>query len=388
MMTERMAENSTDGWNTKTIAFTGGGTGGHIYPGLAVIEALRQKGFTGRIYWIGSQKPLEQEIVEKQDVEFFAIPSGKFRRSISLDNFADLFKIAAGYFAARTVLAKNKPNVLFSKGGYVSVPPCRAAASLGIPYVTHESDTSPGLATRLNAGKAAKILVSWSKTAQYFSSSRNKIIVCGNPVRPSLLASSAERGRKLLGVPEGMPVVAFIGGSQGSRQINDLVHAVLPSLAGKAFVVHQTGSAQFNAEIHQSIPHRYCAKPYFSEEMGDVLAAAKVAVGRAGAGMVWECASLGVPMVLIPLSGSGTRGDQVENAQLAAEAQAASVFTGEELSSKAVASAIVKYLENKQAWELAHKAALALSGIRKEDGTRTTSADYIAETLLHMISES
>lgn len=374
--------------DAKTIAFTGGGTGGHIYPGLAVIEALRQRGFTGRIFWIGSQKPLEREIVEKQGVEFYSIPSGKLRRSFSLENFIDLFRIIAGYFAARALLAKTKPDVLFSKGGYVSVPPCRAAVSLGIPYVTHESDASPGLATRLNAGKAVRILVSWPSTAQYFDPETKKVIVCGNPVRPSLLASSPEKGRKLLGAPDGLPIVAFIGGSQGSRQINELVREALPLLEGKAFVVHQTGSAHFDPKAHAAIPGRYFAKPYFSEEMGNVLASARVAVGRSGAGMVWECASLGIPMVLIPLAGSGTRGDQVENAQLAAEAQAARVLSGDAVSGQAVASAILGYLEDEKAWKQAHNAALALSGIDREDGSRTTSADYIAETLLNMIRQS
>ncbi len=383
---EALKADKSHHWDAKTIAFTGGGTGGHIYPGLAVIEALRHKGFTGRIFWIGSQKPLEREIVEKQSVEFYSIPSGKLRRSFSLENFIDLFRIAAGYFAARALLAKTKPALLFSKGGYVSVPPCRAAASLGIPYVTHESDASPGLATRLNAGKAARIFVSWPDTAKYFHSEAQKISICGNPVRPSLLASSPERGRKLLGAPDGLPIVVFIGGSQGSRQINDLVREALPLLEGKAFVVHQTGSAHFDPKAHAPIPGRYLAKPYFSEEMGDVLASARVAVGRSGAGMVWECASLGIPMVLIPLAGSGTRGDQIENAQLAAEAQAARVLSGDTLSGQAVAAAILGYLEDERAWEQAHRAALELSGISREDGSRTTSADYIAETLLSMIS--
>lgn len=373
-------------WDAKTIAFTGGGTGGHIYPGLAVIEALRNMGFAGRIFWIGSKKPLEREIVTKHGIEFYSIASGKLRRSFSFENFIDLFRIIAGYSAAHALLAKTKPDVLFSKGGYVSVPPCRAAARLGIPYVTHESDASPGLATRLNAGKAARILVSWPSTVKYFNSKTKNVFACGNPVRPSLLASNPEKGRKLLGAPDSLPIVIFLGGSQGSRQINELVREALPLLEGKAFVVHQTGSVHFDPKAHAAIPGRYLAKPYFSEEMGDVLASAKVAVGRSGAGMVWECASLGIPMILIPLAGSGTRGDQVENAQLATEAQAARVLSGDALNGQAVASAILGYLEDEEAWEQAHQAALKLAGIERDDGNRTTSADYIAEMLLNMIS--
>lgn len=369
-----------------TIAFTGGGTGGHIYPGLAVIQALRARGFSGRVVWIGSKKELDRSIVEREGVEYFAIPSGKLRRSVSLQNLADAFRVIAGYFAARRLLADLKPALLFSKGGYVSVPPCRAAASLGIPYFTHESDTSPGLATRLNAGSAAKVLVSWPRTAAMLPEAlRDKAAAVGNPVRPSLFSGDAAKGRALVGAPEGLPIVFFVGGSQGSRQVNDLVAAIRPALAGKAFVVHQTGAELFDAAANAAVPGVYKALPYIGAEMSDILAAASIVAGRAGAGTVWESAALGKPMVLIPLAGSGTRGDQVENAEMAAQAGAAVCLAGEKATPEATLSALLGYLDRPEALAKASASALALSGVKTESGESARSADYIAGLMLEAL---
>ena len=369
-----------------TIAFTGGGTGGHIYPGLAVIQALRSRGFSGRIVWIGSKKELDRSIVEREGIEYFPIPSGKLRRSLSLENLADAFRVVAGYAAARRLLAELKPALLFSKGGYVSVPPCRAAASLGIPYFTHESDTSPGLATRLNAGAAAKVLVSWPKTAAMLPEAlRGKAAVVGNPVRPSLFAGDAAKGRAFVGAPESLPIIFFVGGSQGSRQVNDLVAAIRPALPGKAFIVHQTGAGLFDAAANTAVAGAYKALPYIGAEISDILAAASVVAGRAGAGTVWESAALGKPMVLIPLAGAGTRGDQVENAEMAAQAGAAVCLAGDKATPEATLSALLGYLENAEALAKASAAALALSGVKTESGESARSADYIAGLILEAL---
>lgn len=371
------------------IAFTGGGTGGHIYPGLAVIQALKEKGFAGRIVWIGSKKPLDRSIVEKEGIEYYAIPSGKLRRSLNFQNLADAFRVVAGYFASRRLLASLKPAFLFSKGGYVSVPPCRAAASMGIPYCTHESDTSPGLATRLNAAKAARILVSWPQTVSLIAAPlRSKVTVVGNPVRPGLFKGDAEKGRAFLAAPSGLPIVFFVGGSQGSRQVNDIVRAILPDLAGKAFVVHQTGKELFDPEFHSAKPGRYIALPYIGNEMSDILAASTLVAGRAGAGTVWEAAALGKPMVLIPLAGTGTRGDQVENAEMAEKAGAAVCLTEGSATPKRTILAILGFLENPLAAKKAGEAGLALCRVRNADGVTAPSADYIADLILEEVSKA
>lgn len=380
---------NTDKPGKPAIAFTGGGTGGHIYPGLAIIQALRAKGFSGRMVWLGSKKELDRSIVEREGVEYWAIPSGKLRRSFSLNNLVDTFKVFAGYVVSLKLLGALKPDLLFSKGGYVSVPPCRAAAALKIPYFTHESDTSPGLATRLNAKRADKILVSWPQTASMFAQAmREKVSVVGNPVRPSLFSGDPAKGRRAVGAPEGLPIVFFVGGSQGARQVNDTVKAILPGLSGKAFVVHQTGKDLFDAREHAPRAGHYLGLPYIDAEMSDILAASDVVAGRAGAGTVWECAALGKPMVLIPLAGSGTRGDQVENAKMAEQAGAARCLIGDGASPEKVLEAILLYLENKDEREKAHDAGAALCRIKGRDGSATASADYIAELILSRIDHT
>ncbi|TFG84681.1 MAG: UDP-N-acetylglucosamine--N-acetylmuramyl-(pentapeptide) pyrophosphoryl-undecaprenol N-acetylglucosamine transferase, partial [Spirochaetales bacterium] len=305
------------------IAFTGGGTGGHVYPGLAVIECLRPL-WNGRIVWIGSGKEVERAAVEAAGVEFFAIPAGKLRRSLSPHNVADVFRVAAGYFASRRLLKRLKPVLLFSKGGYVSVPPCMAAASLGIPYITHESDVSPGLATRLNARKARRILVSWDATLKFLDESkRQRTIVTGNPVRSAIASGDPVRGRSWLGFSDKLPVLLVLGGSQGARQVNDLVASILPSLAGKIAVAHQTGPGNAPA---RTADEGYKGFEFVHGELADLYAAADIILGRAGAGMVWESSAAGKPMVLVPLVGQGSRGDQMENGRLLERAGGAIVM--------------------------------------------------------------
>ncbi len=373
--------------NPNLIVFTGGGTGGHIYPGLAVVQALRSKGFSGKILWIGSTKELDRRIVEAEGLEYRGISSGKLRRSLSLQNLADVFKVVKGYFQARTILKELKPAFLFSKGGYVSVPPCRAAASLGIPYFTHESDVSPGLATRLNAGKAEKILLSWSEGARDFTDSwKSKTEIVGNPVRPSLLEGDAARAREELGIPEKIPLILCLGGSQGSQQVNHLVESLRLVFAKRAFIVHQTGKELFESVPQPRRDDSYLALPYIGDQMRDLLAAAAVVMGRAGAGTVWESAALGKPMVLIPLAGSGTRGDQVENAAMAEKAGAGVSLMGEKAEAGFLVKVLETYLFDAAASEKARAAAFSLARIRRPDGSWVSSAEHIAQCILDRLA--
>jgi UDP-N-acetylglucosamine--N-acetylmuramyl-(pentapeptide) pyrophosphoryl-undecaprenol N-acetylglucosamine transferase len=375
--------------DSNLIAFTGGGTGGHIYPGLAVVQALRSRGFSGKILWIGSTKELDRQIVEAEGLEYRGISSGKLRRSFSLENLADVLRVISGYREARKILSDLRPAFLFSKGGYVSVPPCRAAASLGIPYVTHESDVSPGLATRLNAGKAEKILLSWSEGAKDFSEAwKAKTEIVGNPVRPSLLTGDAAKARARLGIPGEMPVILCLGGSQGSLQVNRLVEALRPAFAGKAFIVHQTGRELFDSIPEPRSEASYLALPYIGDEMRDILAAATVVTGRAGAGTVWESAALGKPMVLIPLAGNGTRGDQVENAAMVEKAGAGISLAGDKAQPEALIEALGHYLFDPEARGKAQAAALSLARIRRPDGSWASSAEFIAQLILERMKAS
>jgi UDP-N-acetylglucosamine--N-acetylmuramyl-(pentapeptide) pyrophosphoryl-undecaprenol N-acetylglucosamine transferase len=364
-----------------TIVFTGGGSGGHVYPGLAVADALRDRGFSGRMAWIGSKKEADREAVEADGIEFFAVPSGKLRRELSVKNAADAFRVLAGFAAARRILKELEPRFLLSKGGYVSVPPCAAAASLGIPYFTHESDLTPGLATRLNAPRAEAVLLSYEETRALLpAATRDRAVVAGNPVRAAIRRGDAVRGRALIGAAAELPVLLFLGGSQGARQINELVAVALPRLTGEAFVVHQTGPDARPISANASMAGRYRAFAYIRDEMPDILAAADLVVGRAGAGTLWESAALAKPMLLIPLCGSGTRGDQVDNAALFARAGAAVSLVGPEATPDRLVVEALRLLGDRGRLSKAGAAARALAG--------RDAATEIADLILKRIGEA
>jgi UDP-N-acetylglucosamine--N-acetylmuramyl-(pentapeptide) pyrophosphoryl-undecaprenol N-acetylglucosamine transferase len=306
-----------------TIAFAGGGTGGHIYPGLAVVEALR-KIFPCRVFWIGANTGMDRAIVEEAGVEFYGIPAGKFRRYFSLRNFIDFFRVFLGYFAARKILKREKPALLFSKGGFVSVPPCAAASHLGISVFTHESDYSPGLATRINLRFASRIFTAFPDTVNFLSPAyRSRASCAGNPIRPDFKEADAVKGRAFLGLDQNARILLVLGGSLGAARINTLIRESLPALTKWYVVVHQTGP---KAEWDIPAGGSYKPYPFIHGEMPHVIAAAELVFCRSGAGTVFECASLAKPMILLPLSGSGTRGDQVENARYLEKAGAAVIL--------------------------------------------------------------
>jgi UDP-N-acetylglucosamine--N-acetylmuramyl-(pentapeptide) pyrophosphoryl-undecaprenol N-acetylglucosamine transferase len=318
------------------IAFTGGGTGGHIYPGLAVAAELRKlpAGRDCRLFWIGSNSKtgIDRSLVEDAGLEFFGVPSGRLRRYMTLKTIPDFFRVIAGFFVARKILKRERAVLLFSKGGFVSVPPCAAAASLGIPVFTHESDYSPGLATRINVRFASRsgggIFISYENTARFLPVLLGaRVTVSGNPVRAEFRSADAAQGRAFLGLGPAERILLVLGGSTGAREINELVRAALPQLVRHYTVVHQTGPA---AGWDLPSSERYRPYPYITEAMPHVLAAAELVLGRSGAGTLWESAALGKPLLLIPLSGYGTRGDQVENARFFEKAGAALVLSGEE----------------------------------------------------------
>lgn len=329
-----------------TIAFTGGGTGGHIYPGLAVIEAIRAQNPEAKLFWIGSGKVSERNAVEQAGIEYYAIASGKLRRSFSLQNFFDVFRIIKGIYQAKKLLKTLHADVLFSKGGYVSVPPCIAAAQLKIPILTHESDVSLGLATKINLHFADKLIVSWNETLTTLRPHHQaKTIVLGNPIRQTIVQGNRQKGRALLGLDLDVPLLLVLGGSQGAEQINKLIEAAAPILTEKLCIVHQTGHGK-PTSIPQS--SRYQQFPYLDRELPDVLAAADIIVCRAGAGTLWECSAVQKPMILIPLCGSGTRGDQVENTKILMKNNAALGLIGEEAVPEKLVQTVLKLLNNRE----------------------------------------
>lgn len=374
------------------IAFAGGGTGGHIYPGIAIADELKKfsnESTEIEIHWIGNSKGMDSAIIEKNLLSlggsiscFHGIPCGKLRRYFSLKNFTDFFKIFAGFIKSFFILKKIKPDFLFSKGGFVSVPPCAAAALLKIPYFTHECDFTPGLATRINSKKASKILISYEETKKYFNDfQKKKCIVTGNPVRPAFYNDSSEAGKKFLGIDNGCKknILLILGGSLGANQINNLVIECLDELKKDFIVVHQTGKkfAQENHDIMAFGDDNYKPYEFIFNEMVSVIQSADIIISRAGANSLWECAVCSKPMILIPLCGAGTRGDQVDNAEYFANRGAAIALTGKDATKENLLDALSEMKNS----ETRNKFAESCKSICKEKKPSEIIANLILEQI-------
>lgn len=355
------------------IVFAGGGTGGHIYPGLAVADELKKiaekNNLEIKIYWFGNSSGMDRTLVEKSGSadRFCAIPSGKLRRYFSIKNFFDVFKIIAGIVVSFFRLLFIRPAVVFSKGGFVSVPPCFAARILRIPVFTHECDFTPGLATKINSRFASKILVSYPETVKFLPKNKQSLaVVTGNPVRPVFYEADAQKGRKFLfegkNVDLKKPVLLVLGGSLGAHQLNELVVENLAWLTEHFNVVHQCGSK--DASFVPAQTDSYFPYPFIYEQMPDVIACADVILSRAGANTVWESAVEKKPSVLIPLCGNGTRGDQVDNANFFKERGAAFVLTGNEAVFENLRNCLEKLLDKKERDLMSQKMAELASGKR------------------------
>jgi len=346
------------------IIFTGGGTAGHIFPGLAVIEQLQKMQTDGskiEFGWIGANKANERSIVETRGVPFYHIPTGKLRRYFSLRNAIDFFKVIGGIIKSIWLLLKLKPDMIFSKGGFVAVPPCVAAKFLRIPVVIHESDFSPGLTTKITSKFAAKIFVSYRDTITMFSANlQSRCIYAGNSVREIFYTASAEEGKRILNFKvdaenANKKILLVIGGSLGAKQINDLVQKNIVALCENFFVVHQLGAVNFSqhAEIETALEQKapklyacYKAFDFIGAEMPYILAAADIVVSRAGANSLWEIISRNKPCVLIPLSTGSSRGDQAENAAFFEKANCAAVLDGENASAENFLKTVLEISNN------------------------------------------
>ena len=327
-----------------SIVFTGGGTGGHVFPGIAVAEKLLLDTDNSEINitWIGSNSGMEKEILNRYQVSFISIPSGKLRRYFSIHNFIDIFKIIGGVFASLYVLKKIKADLLFSKGGFVTVPPVLAAKILKIPVISHESDLDPGLATRINGRFSQKMLFAYEETLKKWNKKfpDQELIVTGNPVRKEIFEGSRTRGRALYNIPKDRKVILVLGGSQGAREVNLLIEEILGNLLDSYFVIHQMGELLYK----ESTKHNYITRTLFEEDFPDILAISDLIISRAGAGTLWENGVCGKPAILIPLGAGSSRGDQIRNADYFESHGAAIVLKGENLNSSRLFLEINKLL--------------------------------------------
>lgn len=292
------------------IVLTGGGTAGHVTPNIALLPKLIKEGYN--ISYIGSLSGIERQLIEKQGIPYYGIPTGKLRRYLSLQNLTDPFRVVKGFFEARAALAKIRPSVVFSKGGFVSVPVVWAANTLGIPCIIHESDMTPGLANKLCIPMAKKICCNFPETLDTLP--KGKAVLTGSPVRKLLLEGSRERGYEFCGFADkDKPVILAMGGSLGAAAINSIIRTSLPSLLEKYYVVHLCGRDKVDNLLLNT--EGYKQFEYINDEMGDILAMADVIVSRAGANAICEFQALCKPSVLIPLPLKSSRGDQIKNAE-------------------------------------------------------------------------
>lgn len=326
------------------IVFTGSGTGGHFYPNIAVAEALRdlaseQRLIPPRLYYIAPE-PYDEQALFDNDIIFLESPAGKMRRYFSLKNFSDFFVTAIGFFKAMWTLFNLYPDAIFSKGGYASVPTVIAAKLLGIPVIVHESDAKPGRANLLASKSAYRIAISFPSAAKYFPKKvQHKIAVTGVPIRKRLRAVSKSAAR-FPNLDQTAPTVLILGGSSGSKRINETILDALPDFVSFANVIHQTGKDQFT-EIESTskiilegkqFADRYHPFPYLSaESLGEAASSASVIISRAGATAIAEIALWGKPSILIPIPESISH-DQRTNAYEYAHTGAAEVIEEENMT--------------------------------------------------------
>ena len=291
----------------KRIILTGGGTAGHVTPNIALLPSLREAGYD--IHYIGSFEGIESRLIPDFDVPYYGISTGKFRRYFDLKNFSDPFRVIKGYMEAKKILKELKPDVVFSKGGFVAVPVVKAAADLKIPCIIHESDMTPGLANKICIPLAKKVCCNFPETLKNLPA--GKAVLTGTPIRSELTKGNRIHALELCGFTANKPVIMIIGGSLGSASINQVVREALPKILEDFQVIHLCGKDKVD-NLMLSIPG-YKQFEYVKTELKDFFALADLVVSRAGANAICELLALQKPNILVPLS-AGSRGDQILNA--------------------------------------------------------------------------
>ncbi len=293
----------------KKIILTGGGTAGHVTPNLALIPALKAEGY--EIIYIGSEQGMEKKLIEKVNITYYGIPTGKLRRYLSFKNITDIFRVISGIKEATSLIRKIKPDIIFSKGGFVAVPVVLGAKFNKVPVIVHESDMTPGLANRIAMPFAKKVCTTFPETLQYIPNKKG--VNTGTPIRKELFEGDKQKGLELCGFTEQKPIIMMMGGSLGSVKINVQLRGALPTLLKDFQLVHICGKGNIDKKLENKKGYRQFE--YLSEELPHVFAAADVIISRAGSNSISEFLALKKPNILIPLSAKASRGDQILNAQ-------------------------------------------------------------------------
>lgn len=325
----------------KTIVLTGGGTSGHVTPNIALLPGLKALGYS--VHYIGSKNGIEKQLIEKEGIPYHGIQAGKLRRYLDVKNFTDIFRIAGGFAQALSVLRKTKPDVVFSKGGFVSCPVVWAAWLMKIPVIIHESDMTPGLTNKLSAPFAKKVLYTFPETEKYVPSGKG--CLSGLPIRPGITSGDRMKGYQLCGFSVNKPVLMVIGGSQGSENINQAIRMILEQLLKDFQVCHICGKGNVSTDLEGTKGYRQFE--YVNEELPDLFACADVLVSRAGATTLFEILALKKPALLIPLSKNASRGDQILNARSFREKSYSEMLEEEELNGTALMEKIHHLYKNR-----------------------------------------
>ena len=341
----------------KRIVLTGGGTAGHVTPHLSLIPRLREMGY--EIHYIGTENGIERQMMERfPDITYHAVKSGKLRRYFSLQNFTDPFRVIWGALQSVGLMLKLRPDVVFSKGGFVSVPVVAGAWLCRVPAVCHESDLTPGLANRICSKFATKVAATFPECAKALG---DKGVLTGTPLRPELFKGSRAAGLALAGFDGSKPVLLMTGGSLGAQSVNKCLREALPNLLAHMDVLHLCGKGNLDESLMNT--PGYCQKEFLSEEMPDALAVADLVLSRAGSNTLSELLVLHKPMLLVPYPLGASRGDQIENARSYARQGLARVLMQEDMTPETMTEGLLRLLEEKD------ELKKVLEGYPVQDGT-------------------
>ena len=343
------------------IVLTGGGTAGHVSVNEALIPAFLERGY--EIHYIGSHEGIERDLIGTghPEVTYHAIDSGKLRRYFSVKNFTDPFRVGAGVFQALSILRKLKPEIIFSKGGFVSVPVVLAAKLARVPVVAHESDVSPGLANKIALPFAKHIFTVFEETLEYVPAEKSSC--AGAIIRPELFAGDRKTGLRMAGLSEGKPVVLVMGGSQGSVVLNEALRGNLSRILEEFQLIHLCGKGN----LDESLDHRngYVQFEYVTEGLPHLMAASDLSLTRAGSNAIFELLAVRIPMLLVPLSAEKSRGDQILNAKHFKQLGFAHVINEEDINKESLLQGL---------HELAVKGPSIIETMDSIDATKTPEA--------------
>lgn len=341
----------------KKIILTGGGSAGHVTPNIALFPKLKSLGF--EIQYIGTKDGIERNIIGKEDIKYHCISSGKLRRYFDVKNFSDPFKVIKGIFECISIMKSEKPDIVFSKGGFVSVPVVIGAHFCHVPVIAHESDLTPGLANRISERYCTKICVTFPETVDKIKD--GKAILTGTPIRNKILEGSKLLGLKFCGFDGAKPVLLIIGGSLGSRFINDCVRNSLSKLLEKYDIVHICGKGNLDKELENIKGYRQFE--YLNEELPHVMQAADIIISRAGANLIFEILAIKKPNLLIPLSRKSSRGDQILNAESFKKSGFSKVIYEEEITSEVLINSLNELYQNRMQYISAMNSSKLQNGV-------------------------